>query len=97
MMKRLLLALPVLLAFGCDEPRIDATSEETARSSMAAVLKALPSGDQPRFQAKLMASVMSTGLKKFGLTKGGKLTTVDLAKPFHGMTAREVIASGGAK
>ncbi|ODT91743.1 MAG: hypothetical protein ABS85_11870 [Sphingobacteriales bacterium SCN 48-20] len=77
---------------GCGaEPRIDATNEETAKASVVAVANSLSSADKAAFQSKISGSMMSVGLKKFGLTKGGKITIDEIVKPYHGMTGAEVL------
>lgn len=76
---------------GCSEPRIDATNEETAKASTLAVSDSLSSSERGEFQKIMAASAMSSGLKKSGLTKGGKITILDFTKEFHGMTGKEIL------
>lgn len=97
-MKRVATVLMAIVLSGCGaDPKIDATNEETATASLKAVGDSLSAQDKAKLSMKLAGAAMSTGVKKFGLTKGGKMTALDMAKPFHGMTGSEVLAGAKAK
>lgn len=85
--------LGVCLA-ACGEPRIDATSMDTMKTSMEAVRNSLPEAERPAFDEAYKALVLS-GAVASALSGDNKDQVLATAKDaVHGKTAEEIIAAG---
>lgn len=59
MKKMIISALAVLLLAGCNDPKIDATTEDTLKSSLQEVRNSLDEADKPRFDKAVEVVALS--------------------------------------
>lgn len=99
---RLLLLTHLLLA-GCGgasvgAPKIDATNDETLRSSLDRITSGMSDTERRQFEAACTALRLPQDTRRSfqaGLSKSAGLSQADSYKPLHGLTAAEVIKKAG--
>ncbi len=92
-MRWLILAAVLGLAAGCGQPlRVDASTDESARASVKAILDSLSEPEKSEFLGAAMKSAMPFVMKA-SFSKGTtKSDGAAMYKVLHGMTAKEAIA-----
>ena len=90
-MNKLFLMCALLLVVGCGGgPTLDASSEESLKSSMEAMAKNLSEEDQKKFTGYLQLVGRSKQLVAAG--SGKELPLHEALKDSHGLTASQIIA-----
>ncbi len=98
----LVLLLATITATGCGAPRLDATSEETLKTSMDKMTSGMDDAAKKSLAADVTSIVMKDTLRKF-LTKGtnkvdkvDKVDKLSLMKSVDGLTVAEIRAKADA-
>ncbi|HET9932989.1 MAG TPA: DUF6694 family lipoprotein [Polyangiaceae bacterium] len=85
-----------LLMLGCGQPRLDASSDDAAKRSVAKMTEALPQADREKFGSALMLvafNKMADGKGLLGLAAAASsATSASVLKPLEGKTATEIMA-----
>jgi hypothetical protein len=88
-------ALVLVLGSGCKgEPRLDATSDATIDASVKAMGDSLDDTKKMKLVGVMTVLSLPAIMKASFDRSAPKPTKVTIFKPFHGMTADEIIAKG---
>lgn len=92
---RVLIVFLVVFGFGCSQPRIDATNDQTLEESVERVRESLPESQREEFDVAIAVVSMSQLVNIGGIIAG----TVDeeeleknMRKALHGKTGKEILA-----
>lgn len=96
MKKILAVSVLALLLSGCDKPKIDATSDESMKASVAKVRESLPEGKRAEFDNAIKAIAFSNvdlaDIMSKGLASNKEYFDKKMREPFAGKTGEEVIS-----
>lgn len=97
MKRALILAAVAALCAACSKPRVDATSEETLKASIAKARESLPESRREKFNQSLQL-LMRENMDLGSIVAAGGLpqSITAIAKPLDGKTGEEIIAAGEA-
>lgn len=84
----ILLAMCALV--GCAEPRIDASSDDALKASIAKVRSSLSDADRPQFDELTTNATASSALTS--LLTGGSISPTAAMQPFDKLTGKEALA-----
>ena len=85
-----------LVAIGCGTPKIDATSDESAKSSVAKVVASVPEADREKLSSAIMLVSLDSLPRDKGLlglaAAASTANGASLLRPLNGKTAAEILA-----
>lgn len=96
-MKKCFFALAAALLFGCGQPTVDTSTDETMKESLQEVREALPESKRAELDSALQTIAMSqldfSEVFATGKAPDAEAATKDLKSMLQGKTAEEIIAS----